>query len=287
MEPRGVRKPLSLLVLLLLVAGGAVGAVFFRRATEESRAWRRFVELEGIDLPRVPNSPAAAPARRFAAPPPPRSEIDVEFLPWRVLRVRRDTADERTLLLFRPPDLESLCDEGLRVDVFGEDRRLLWSGWFVTGLGTAILEARVEDERLVLRTGPHPSAGPGPAFRQVYAVDAGRPALLRIENQDGKPERNDFSCGALTVGPPPEPLSPAAWERELAGPARLAALTTLGAFSPKHLRAGTYRRVVEAVQGILAARADPAVRARILELRASPDPWIREAAEAVPLDGSP
>ncbi len=275
------------ILLLLCLAGSTIGIAAYRRATENSRAWNRFLKLEGADLSAGPASVKDARdlVDRFATPAarPDR----VSYRPWHVFRIDRDTPGEHVLLAFLVATEGDFEDPGVRVDVLAPPGRLLWTGEFRTGFATRLRSARVEAGRLVLVTSNEPDSSD--PCRQYYAFVGGRLRFLRMEGEDRKARRNEFGCMALIVGAIPENLAPDAWESDLAGGVpelRLAHLAYLGGWHPPHAPAGTPGHV-ERVRAVTAARAHTGVRARVLELRKSADPWIREAAQAVPLDGSP
>src|SRR5262245_55636113 len=94
-------RPATLALGLLALAGAAVGVVAWRNGTEDSRAWRRLLELHGTELHADPFGTDAAPLfARFGAAASPAGKPDLfEPSPWYVFRLRPDTPDERVVLL--------------------------------------------------------------------------------------------------------------------------------------------------------------------------------------------
>jgi hypothetical protein len=282
-------RPATLALGLLALAGGAVGIVAWRNATEESRAWARLLTCADRDLPLDdPNSNAEVQALfdRFGGP-----ECDRGAAPFRALRLLDGTGDEWIVLLRLVP-VVGFGQELLWADLVGPDR-LERSDRFLSRLHdvpvrSASVFRRPNDPVSYLRIDSIQLRRAVPAVARFYAIDRGTPVLVRAETGDSTVHR--------VPGPPiaaPTPLlrDPAAWEADLRSgppPRLLAALAYLDGIPP--LPGDPIDSSLLRIDGenrfVAEARAHPGVRARVLELRRSPAPWIREAAEAVPLDGS-
>jgi hypothetical protein len=115
----------------------------------------------------------------------------------------------------------------------------------------------------------------GTRHRHIYSLDGDEFVLIRLEDEYGRLRKNTYGVNAHLVGPKPRLRTYEDCERALrSGPvAVLAELTLLGGHHNESNRKDNASPALD----------HPGVRARVLELRKSDDPWIREAAEAVPL----
>lgn len=252
--------------MALLLAGAVAGYVAWRRATEPRRAWAEFLELEGKDLRTLP-----ADERRRA-----RELIlmhfdfhlwnqTIVFDPCAIVRVPSGEGSERVLTLWTEDA------EGGAV--------VLWIAETTKRgrLGIAVHEnARLEAGRGLFRR--EVTAGcleifvarqDGGRVRQIYAPHGLGWALVRTETPEGdavgpRPVR----WGMPGLGPWWAKGPSAEWAQTLQGSETIEILVRLSWLG---MRPGPPE--------VEAARADPAVRAAVEALRASPNSWIREAAE--------
>ena len=275
-------RPASLALLLLVLAGGSVGLVAWRDATEESRAWDRLLALDGKSLFSVPPYPNADLMRlfdRFGGPIHENPQIYPPLHPWRIYRLSLDGTDERVLLIrWRP--LSPLGADQYHIDLVAPGRGVLGSWGFHGAPKTCAVNVglhRRPDGMPLVRISSRSSLGGIPHLHS-YGLDGDELVLIRLEGDGGKLLQNNYGVGGQTVGPKPRLRTLEDCERSLrSGPvAVLAELTLLAGRHTGSSREGRARPPLD----------QPGIRARVLELRKSADPWIREAAEAVPLDGS-
>jgi hypothetical protein len=137
------------------------------------------------------------------------------------------------------------------------------------------------DPFVVLATGPFF----GPDFRkQVYARFGDRFDLVRLEGDNGKAARNDYSTTHHLCGPEVLNQAQAEWEADLLSSDRLRILRALVWLGGVHLRPkpddrpDTQYEPPEQRRLVAALRASRAVARRLKELTASRDLWVREAA---------
>jgi hypothetical protein len=254
----------TLLFLALGVASlGVVGWVFWR-ATVETRQWNELLSLPGKD----PVGPVTAEASR-------RESLARTFLPgggeqefqlFQVLCLKGPGSSSRIVQVWHNLRVvPGNCP--LRIYVLNESRRLLSSTSMEGGGRSGLLSVRP-----VAR----PELGPwvftiDNDFELQYFVLVGdAPVLVRLENDSGALVQNDFEVPESTLGPTPPIRSPEEWESALSG-GPVETLRTLMWLGGAH------------ASPPLALRRPGVVR-KISDLRNSPNPWVAEAAKAVPLD---
>jgi hypothetical protein len=291
-------RPATLALGLLALAGGAVGWVAWRNGTEESQAWRRVLDLDGKDLyDKDFEAEAAALFSRFGNQVAGTGlQAFFESSPWRVFRFRPDTPEERVVLLRKRPLYEIPGSEDFIANVLsGAGRRLSsveFSGGWRMETDDARLHARPGDPDVYVELRSKPAINGANVPRQYFGLDRDRLVVVRLQSPDGSLRRNRYDAPNHTIGPAQEHRTPEARLDDLRSdrtPRVLAQLTWLGGvhFLPSEPvdRTVRYQSDVE-IRDVAAVRAHPGIRTRVLELRKSADPWIREAAEGVPLDGS-
>lgn len=276
----------ALALLLLTLAGGAVGWTAYRRATEESRAWERLLALEGKDLfPQSAAGHATAVASLF-------DRFAPGGVPWHVFRIAAGSPDERVVLLRLSATPKFLGSDEIGVTVLGPDRRRRSAASFPVGFARRARSARLQSTPPLLIVETDSGFQFGQPLHLYFAFLEDQAALVRLEEPDGRLVPNRYLPFQQAAGPVQRRLGTAELESDLSSADRariLAALVWLGGVHHRTLELPTSGAPGEAEETYpdAVARAHPGIRARILQLRAHPDPWIREAAVAVSLAGSP
>ena len=290
-------------ILVILLGGGAL-VYWYGRAS--------LADFVGIDLRTLDDTHPTALAKflngilpdQFPGPRtklnrvlehlfPKKSDLDEfcrywRFEPWYVWRPKTKTAPH--FVLFEGRLLSSIPgDSGARIHFLDSSGKLEGTSEFSTGYRTEILDAALIYHDIMMAPLIEIKAERGPfggaPSRQIYGIFETRVALLRIENQDGKPIANIYLYRSPDFGPSPPKRSKAEWEELLDSPdpaTILEALMWIGGHhrTEDHFLLGpqdTYEHL-QSVRLVGALRNSPAVRKRIAELAVSENRWICEAA---------
>jgi len=268
----------STLVLgFLVLVAGAMAFVGYRKVTEDHRAWRRLLALEGQDLRK--NAEACGLFSRALR----RGRFDVVAeashgrRPWRIVRVGT------WVLLLEVDEMVAV-----RVHTFGEEGNPvsaadLYSGWGILAVGArAAVVPQVPWPILEVRSLGNEDARD--VARQYYAVVDGRPVLLRLEDGRGRPLDNVYDPSNHLIGPRVPDRAPEEWEAALYSGNVAEVLRTLVWLGGRHAGPGTaspagiYRESRAQADRVQAVRTRPGVCARVAELERSSNFWIRDAA---------
>jgi hypothetical protein len=269
----------NLLLALLVLAAAAGGVALYRETTEKRRALHQLLAWERKNL--LDEKEAQALFQRIVGK---REAADTLGLqPWRVVRLgsRVYVLELQTFRIHPGADL-------LRAHEFGENGRPLSSVDFRTGWRCRVLNAQAEVKPavpgpiLVIQSGL--SMGGTDVATQYYARTEPGLALIRLEDGEGRSIQNRYDHDNHRIGPEPPPRSPEAVEEALASADVVEILRTLlwlgGQHATDPAREYSPSNVAEEKK-VRAALARAGVRARIEELKKSPNAWIREAAAAV------
>jgi hypothetical protein len=121
--------------------------------------------------------------------------------------------------------------------------------------------------------------------KQFYAVIHDDLVLVRLEDSSGRRISNSFLAPNYIIGPAPPVRSAEEWEHALLSSNAVELLRTLVWIGGHHRDVDSdsnpFAEPKSDAQLALDVRHRPGVRARIEELKSSPNAWIREAAAAV------
>ena len=277
--------------LLLAGFGVAVLAVvgwLFGRAVQDSLEWRTIVALADKGLGPI-SSDEEREVEALLRKRYPREEP--WGYPWAGLHFEGAGFAERIVLIHGGGSLWLPAISMIPISVLDENRRDRSSTWILPGDGSRIVGLRqvvagapsawcfemivsAVQEEVDVRE------------RHVYALLAEKPVLIRLEDGGGKLRANDYRSAYVRVGEVVPVRSPEELERSLDASDLADVLRTLLWLGGLHdLPTGGEPSGPDESEPSRVAHYEalnrPGLRARVLELRFHPHPWVAEAAAQV------
>jgi len=276
----------SLLFVLVAEVSLALSSCASEAGMAEERAWRELLSHEGQDgwdLDRAAWNTFTKLLRRRLPQDADRSEF---LRAWAVVRfesVPRVVVFEASAIGWNIQG-----DFPVRAHVFTEEGEWLSTedfsgGWCIMwGLPRAVHLTSVDAEVLKIIAGS--SIDKFARWTQYYGLRNNRLVLLRLEDASGKAIPNENGAPNWTVGPILKSPKEVPWEESLSSEdpvERLSALVWLGGthvnpnlptewkYSHEDVTVGAFCEEL---------RNRPGISARLHDLAASPNPWVREAA---------
>jgi hypothetical protein len=207
--------------------------------------------------------------------------------PWYIWRVKLGGGSR--LMYFEGHSLFVIPSaSGARIHFFDSKGKYEGTSEFLTGWRIQILDAALVNHEIpgsaVIEIKTAPSINGASIGRQFYAIFENRVALIRVEDEDGKPIANCYRYPNHQLGPSPPIRTMEEWAELLRFSERVHVLEALVWMGGDHFtvadreRGEIARESLESVRLVAAVRNSQIVQKRIAELTVSENQWIREAA---------